>query len=232
MFFKMRRLFVLTAAMAMVITSCKKYEVSEPLDLESLPIVKLKGNVYAQLDETMPSGTYELVKVKNLKVRVSIPYSAYDTNNTSGGYYVKEATIPADGKYEVEVPFVKKGVTATLTFMDFVYDVNVRNNLGEVRTVVKLFERVDKPVYDVGRNQAPGDCIEVIDVKYNAGVANTNNTVLGENEIHKVKVSGKLEYYAADTGSAPGDPQWKKVPDTKIVATITLTAPEIGRAHV
>ena len=224
----MRRLFVLTAAMAMVITSCKKYEVSQPIDLETLPTVTIKGNVYATLDETKPSGTYDLVPKSKLMVRVSIPYSNYDANNTSGGYYVKEADITGDGAYEVKVPYVSKGVTATISFMDFTYDVKVRNDYGDTRTVLKHFVRTDRTISGLGSGRSE-DAYDNINAIYNAGTSSPVDSATLVST-HKVKVSGKLEYHAADTGTAPGDAQYKRVLDTKITATIVLTAPD-GRKY-
>ena len=218
----MKRLFVLTAAMAMMFASCKKYEVSKPLDLESLPKVKLTGSVYAQLDETKPSGTFDLVPKNKLMVRVSIPYNAYDVNNNSGGYYVKDATITADGAYEVEVPYISKGVTATVSFMDFTYDVKTQNSLGEVRTILKHFTRVDQVVNSLGSGKTEGDRIYINATYPTASVTTEPNSNVLE-PTHKVKVSGKLEYYAADVDTGA---LYRKVPDTKIIATITLTAPD------
>jgi hypothetical protein len=218
----MKKLFVLTAAMAMVFASCKKYEVSKPLDLESLPKIKLIGSVYAPLDETKTSGVLDLVPQSKLVVQVSIPYNAYDANNTSGGYYVKNATITSAGNYEVEVPYVSNGVRATISFLDFTADVEVQNDLGEKRTVLRHFTCPDQTVNNLGRGRREGDRIN-IDATYSL-VANSPDNVILE-PTHKVKVTGMLWYHAADTGSAPGNAQYKRVPDIKITATIELSAP-------
>ena len=225
----MKRLFVPIAVMAMIFTSCKKYEVSEPLDLESLPTVKLKGTVYAPLDETKPSGTLDLVPQAKLVVRVSVPYSDYDPNNNSGGYYVKEATITGNGTYEVDVPYVSTGVDATISFMDFDYMVKEQNDYGETREVLKHFVRTDQVIKGLGSGQAEGARTE-INGTYPAASVTTEpgSGVLVPK--YNAQLKGLLEYNDRDTGVAPGTPRYSRVPDTKVTATIKLTAPD-GRTH-
>jgi hypothetical protein len=223
----MKKLFVLTAAMAMVFASCKKYEVSKPLDLESLPKIKITGNVYAQLDETKPSGEYDLVPQSKLVVRVSVPYSDYDANNASGGFYVFPATVIADGTYEVEVPYVSTGVNATVSFLDFTYDVKKQNNLGEVRTVLKHFKCGEKTVH-LGSGQSEGYRIN-IDVTYSVNTDEVNSDVL--KPTYTVQLTGRLEYHEKDTGT-PKTAFYKPIPaGREITATIVLTAPDTARTY-
>jgi len=218
----MKRLFVPIAVAAMILTSCKKYDVSEPIDLEALPTVTLKGTVYAKLDETKPSGVYDLVPQGKLVVRVSVPYRAYDPNNTSEGYYVKEATITGDGTYEVAVPYVSSGVTAIVSFMDFTHEVKVQNPVGQETTVLKHFTCDGRVVPVLGSGRLiEGDYIE-IDGQYKSNAVNPNDED-GLSPTKNVSVSGKLEYMRIDSNTL-GNNLWDAVPSgTKVIAIITLT---------
>ena len=217
----MRRLFVLTAAMAMVITSCKKYEVSEPLDFGSLDYVALKGTVYANLDETVsdlqfaPTGTI---------VRVSVPYSAYDASNTSDGRHVVETTVGAKGEYSINVPVVAKGVNATISFMDFTAKIKRLNSVGQEEIAEKHFRCNSITVPNLGRGRGEGDYIK-IDAQYYSNAVNPNDTnVIPQENLKTVSVSGKLEYLKIDSSGFYAEDVYVAVPDgTKITAVITLT---------
>src|SRR5690554_4314350 len=111
----MRKLVFSAAALVMLalsFTSCKKYEVSAPLDLSELPTVTVKGDLYAELDKTnnvkekAPSG---------LTVTVSIPLSDYNPSNTSGGKHIITTTVDGNGKFSIEVPVLTSGVNATIS---------------------------------------------------------------------------------------------------------------------
>ncbi len=208
----MRKLFIPIAIVAMIFTSCKKYEASEPLDLESLPKVTLTGTVYADLDET--NATLEFAPTGTV-VRVSVPYANYDLANESNGNYIQTTTIGAEGKYSISIPVVTSGVTATISFGDFTYDVKTLNAVGQTTTMLKHFALLDVVRGNLGSGNGEGSYI-TIDAQYANDETNPNdsNTVVPTTT---VTVSGKLEYQADDT-------TLRSVPaDTKILATVTLT---------
>ncbi len=211
----MKKLFVPLAIVAMIFTSCKKYDASEPLDLESLPKVTLTGTVYAQLDETVPTMQFA---PEGTVVRVSIPYANYDLNNASNGRYVKTTTINAQGGYSIEVPVVSTGVNATVSFKDFTYSVKQQNAVGQSETILKHFACADQVVANLGKGKNEGDYIN-IDATYGSNAVNPNDsTVLAPTTT--VTVSGKLDYLSDDT-------TYRSVPEgTAITAVIKLTAPD------
>jgi len=212
----MKRLFMVVAAATMMFTSCKKYEVSEPVDLDSLPKVTLKGTVYANLDETKPELQFAPA---GTVVRVSIPYKDYDANNQSVGYYVKTTTVDAKGEYSFEVPTVSKGVTATVSFEDFTANVKIVDPLGETKTVLKHFKCVDRTAAGLGKGQGVGDYIK-IDAQYTTNATDPNADVIVPTT--EVDLSGKLEYMRIDSSSMGVD-QWSSVPSgKKIIVKIVL----------
>lgn len=223
----MKKLFITVAAAAMIFTSCKKYEVSEEINLESLPTVAIKGTVYAVLDETVSAAEYQFAP-QGTVVRVSIPYEAYDIHNTSNGFYVKTTTIDSNGNYEIDVPVVSRGVEATVSFTDFTYNVKTQNGVGQEIMVLKHFNCPDRVVAGLGAGQAEGDYIE-IDAIYGANAVDPNENALVPTKT--VTVSGKMEYYSK-VDNACNEINEKDVPaGTKVMAIITLSDPNSYRMH-
>ena len=221
----MKRLFVPIAIMATMFTSCKKYDVSEELNLESLPDkVILQGTAYARLDETLPAGQYKVVPKEVLVVSVSIPYKDYDANSRSNGFYVKKAKIDADGKYSVEIPVVSTGVTATISFEDFPYDVKTENGVGQTSNVLKHFTCADVVVAGLGKGQSVGK-YHKIDATYSVNATEPNATELLPTKT--VDVTGKMEYIAGlDSSASPNYSRISFVPSgTNVTAIITLVDP-------
>jgi hypothetical protein len=213
----MRRLFMVVAAATMMFTSCKKYEVSEPLNLETLPKVTLKGTVYADLDETKPELQFAPA---GTVVRVSIPYKDYDVKDKSAGYYVKTTTVDSKGEYSIDVPTVSSGVEATISFEDFTANVKIVDPLGETKTVLKHFSCADRKAAGLGKGQGLGDYIK-IDAKYAANAKDPNADVIVPTT--EVDLSGKLEYVRIDSSAAGGVDQLSGVPaGKKIVVKILL----------
>ncbi len=138
---------VATVMLAFAFTSCKKYEVSAPLDLSSLPTATIKGDMYAQLDKTNSS----LEKAPSgLTVTISIPLSDYNPNNTSGGNHIVTTTTDANGKFSIEVPVVSSGVNATISFESFTSSVLEAIGQTDVSEKTSLFELADEFVNDLG----------------------------------------------------------------------------------
>ena len=133
--------------LAFASTSCEKYDVSEPLELSSLPKVTIKGDMYAQLDKT--NSTLENAP-KDLKVTVSIPLSDYNPNsNASGNYFVTTVT-DENGKFSVEIPVVSSGVNARISFASFTASVLEEVGLTGVSENTSLFELSDKSISGLG----------------------------------------------------------------------------------
>jgi hypothetical protein len=212
----MRKVLVPLALVAMMFASCKKYEASEALNLKSLPTVTLTGTVYANLDETTP--TLEFAPAGTI-VRVSVPYSDYDLNNTSGGNWISDPfTLGSDGQFTIAVPVVSSGVKATLSFSDFTYKVKQQNGVLQDETILKHFHCGDITKSNLGAASAEGDRIK-IDAQYASTTVDPNGDVV-LTPSKTVTVSGKLEYQKSDTSLAV-------VPEgTTIIAQITLTAPD------
>lgn len=218
----MKRLFVLIAVTALVFGSCKKYKVSDPVDLETLQKVTLKGTVYVNtLDETVP--TLQFAPAGTI-VRVSVPYADYDATNASGGFYVKTTTLDANGGCSIEVPVVASGVTATITFADFTAQVKTQNAAGEIGTELRHFSCNPITVNGLGTGRNAASI--KIDVTYQSNATDPNANVIDPSRIKKVTAQGKIEYVKMDSshnvpvGSAN---VWDVVPaGTKITAVISL----------
>ena len=150
----MRKLVFSAAALVMLalsFTSCKKYEVSAPLDLSELPTVTVKGDLYAELDKTnnvkekAPSG---------LTVTVSIPLSDYNPSNTSGGNHIITTTVDGNGKFSIEVPVLTSGVNATISFESFTATVLEDVGQTDISEKTSLFELADIAVPSLGTGNA------------------------------------------------------------------------------
>src|SRR5690554_3864893 len=102
---KKQILFAAATMFALAFTSCKKYEVSEPLNLSELRKVTIQGSLFAELDETNAG----LEKApQGLKITVSVPFSDYNPNTTSGNHIVT-TTTDANGNFSIQVPVVSNG---------------------------------------------------------------------------------------------------------------------------
>ena len=222
----MKKLLLTAAAAAMIFTSCKKYEVSKELDLDSLPKVTLKGTVYAHLDETVPVLQFA---PEGTKVLVSIPYAAYDATNASAGNYVVETTINSQGVYAIDVPTVSTGVDVTISFTDFTANVKKLDSVGQEVNILQRFTCPNRVVNKVGNGVGKIEYTD-IDARYASVEVNPNDSSTFV-PTGTVQVSGKFEYLKYDStsrgtnpGNAPTQYSWDAVPITaKIIAVITLT---------
>jgi hypothetical protein len=214
----MKKFFVLIAVVAVVFTSCKKYDVSEEINLNSLPTVTLKGTVYAKLDETVPITQYQFAP-EGTVVRVSVPYSAYDINNASEGNYVKTTKIGSTGDYSIDVPVVSRGVDATISFVDFTANVKTQNSVGKEETILKHFFFFFRIVSNLGSGQSEGDYIE-INAQY-ISMGNDDNTLVPDKTVN---VYGNLSYLKVDSSMFGKPNVYAGVPSgVKVTAMITLT---------
>src|SRR5690554_2501967 len=117
----MKKQFFFAAATvsALAFTSCKKYEVSEPLDLSGLSKVQVSGTLLAELDEsnagleTVPAG---------VKVTATIYLEEYNPNNNTNDRHVISATTDANGRFSINIPVTVAGVDAELSFESFTYE--------------------------------------------------------------------------------------------------------------
>jgi hypothetical protein len=205
----MKRLFVLLALIAIVFASCKKYETSEELDLNTLPTVTLKGTVYADLDENVVG--LEVIPEK-VQVRASVPYSDYFTGTQSTGKWISEAVeVDSEGNFSLNVPVLSKGVNATISFSDFTYNVKKSNSVGQEYTVLRHFTCKDTTISGLGK----GEANQIIKVSYSGNVMYSDNDKILTPE-KEVTVRGKLTYRSDDTVYN------KEVPSTTVTAIITL----------
>lgn len=209
----MKRLFVLLALIAIVFASCKKYETSEELDLNTLPKVAITGTVYADLDESVVGLEPVKSSLAEVTVTVSVPYSYYFPNSRrDSANWVKSVTVDGEGNFSVEIPVITSGVTATITFSDFTYNVTKLNSVGEKYTVSRRFNHTNEKVSGLGKNGA-GHIFPNIEYSVNSSPSNNDNVLLPTTEVN---ISGKLQYQSDDT-------TYRDVPyDTKITAIITL----------
>ena len=144
----MKKQFMFAAAVmtALAFTSCKKYEVSGPLDLSELQTVTIQGNMYADLDET--NTTLEKAP-QGLKVTVSIPFTDY--NSTAGdGNHIVTTTTDANGKFSINVPVVSDGVDATIYFESFTASVNTQVGGNSNFEKTKLFKLATQTISGLG----------------------------------------------------------------------------------
>jgi len=177
---------MLMVMIAILFTACKKYELSDPLDLSTLPTVTLKGTFYADLDLT--NAVLEYVP-EGLTVSIAIPYSDYDPNNVSNGNHIITTKIDKNGSFSVNVPVVSSGVNATITVESFIYDVigAITDDTARVRMQFALAPIVKN---DLGKGYSTEtvkieDTYAVDNVDPNAGAFTPNSTV---------KLSGTLTY--------------------------------------
>ncbi len=182
----MGKKFMLMVIIAMIFTSCKKYELSEPLDLSTLPTVTVKGTLYADLDKT--NAILEYVP-EGLTVSVAVPYIDYDPNNTSNGNYIITTKIDKKGSFSVNIPIVSSGVNATISFESFTY--NVIDAVTEDTAYTRIqfvLPSIVKP--DLGK----GYSTETIKIEstYSVDAVDANaNTFIPKST---VKLSGTLTY--------------------------------------
>jgi hypothetical protein len=207
----MQKLFVPLALVAIMFASCEKYETSDELSLSTLPTVTLTGTVYADLDETVAGLEYA---PEGTIVRVSVPYSDY--NSGSNGNWVSEPVkLGADGKFSVNVHVTSDSINATVSFEDFEHAVVKLDNVGREYSELTYFKCSDKKLSGLGI----GEANHIVDnIVYSGTVINSGKN---DNFILKptteVTVSGKLEYQS--------DSAYRSVPETTVMATITLTDP-------
>lgn len=180
------KLVLMMVIIATVFTSCKKYEVSDPLDLSTLSTVTIKGTLYADLNLT--NSVTEFVP-EGLQVTASIPYADYDANNFSGGNHVVTATIDKQGSFSIDIPVVSTGVNVNLSFESFSY--NVIKAIGEdtLRELTQFTLPV-KAVNGLGK----GNSAETVKLAETYAIESTDpngNTFTPET---KIKFGGTLLY--------------------------------------
>lgn len=144
-------------ALAFTLTSCEKYDVSEPLNLSSLRTVTIKGDLYAQLDKT--NSTLESAP-EGLIVTFSIPLSDYNPESDSDGNHIMTTKTDANGKFSINVPVVSSGVDVTVSFESFISSVLEDIGLTENFEKTWLFERIDLSISGLGA----GNSQELIDL--------------------------------------------------------------------
>jgi len=178
---------MLMVMIAILFTACKKYELSDPLDLSTLPTVTLKGTFYAELDKT--NAVLEYVP-EGLTVSIAIPYVDYDPNNVSAGNHIITTKIDKKGSFSVNVPIVSSGVNATISVESFIYDVidAITDDTAFTRTQFALVPIVKN---DLGKGYSTEtvkieDTYAIDNVDPNAGAFTPNSTV---------KLSGTLTYW-------------------------------------
>lgn len=180
-----RKIFY-AAMLSIVFTSCKKYEVSEPLDLATLPTVSISGTLYADLDQT--NAVMEFVP-EGTQVMVSIPYADYDPNNVSGGNYVLTTKIDKKGSFSINVPVVSSGVNATVSFESFTY--HVLYAISE--DTLKEWRQFNLPIkYIGGLGAGSASATQKIIDTYNDVAGDPNGNTF--NPTTKIKFGGTLRY--------------------------------------
>ncbi|PKR80886.1 hypothetical protein CW751_06870 [Brumimicrobium salinarum] len=187
---KKQLIFATAAVMALAFTSCKKYEVSGPLEISELETVKIEGNLMAELDESnsvleaVPNGT---------KVMITIPMSEYNPSNTSGSNHVVSTTTKANGKFSLNVPVTNSGIDATLSFASFVYDKKY-SELGSASYTEKTeYTLANKFFSGLGTN-AGSNSINLGSVVYNENSIDPNSGTFEPTT--SVTYEGTLTYLA------------------------------------
>ena|SRR5690554_156881 len=117
----MKKQFFFAAAtvLAFAFTSCKKYEVSAPLDIAELPTVQVSGTLFAQLDDTKPG--LETVP-SGVQVLVRVDIDEYNPDNNSNDYHIISTQTNANGAFSINVPVTAAGIDANISFETFTYD--------------------------------------------------------------------------------------------------------------
>lgn len=182
----MNQKLVLMVIIATIFTSCKKYEVSEPLDLSKLSTVTVKGTLYANLDQT--NSILEYVP-EGLKVTASIPYSDYDINNTSGGNHILTATIDKKGSFSIDIPVLSTGVNVKISFESFTYDVLKGVGTDTLRELTQ-FTLPIKTVNGLGK----GNSAETVKLSENYAIESTDTNSMTFTPTTKVKFSGTVTF--------------------------------------
>lgn len=200
-------LFAAASLVAFAFTSCKKYEVSEPLDLAALPTVTIKGDLYAQLDET--NGGLENAP-KGLKVTVSVPLIDYNPDNTSGGNHIITTKTDANGKFSIKVPVVSSGVKAVISFESFTASVIKSVGQTAIEEKTSLFELADQTKNNLGT----GNSQELMDLGNLTYLATSTDPNAGTfTPTSSITVEGILTYPIKRKVGNPA-------PDTTIYAPI------------
>jgi hypothetical protein len=120
---------------AAFLASCDKEITTSPLTIDQSKKATVQAIVYADLDltnygkELVPAGT---------KVILTIPYS--DLGSSATGNWIDTVTTNAQGKINATVPTNAKGVTVTLSPIDFIADQT--QPLGShYATISKLYQK-------------------------------------------------------------------------------------------
>ena len=210
----MKKVFLSLVVLAALMSSCKKYELSEEYSIDKLPKVKVTGIV------TIPTESGKMLFAPEGKtIYFSVPKDVYNLDNHYGkdpeGKYITSATIQKDGKYEAYIPVPSYGVDVEITGEVFnanykesdvvSYEKNYRLNS------TSMFCHLNTP------NQTK-------DLTYSGYSIPTENGEITPTKT--VSLSGKIEYEsAARIISSPYSFSYDVTPfpqGTKIKAEITL----------
>ena len=124
---------VLLAAFSLTfVTSCEKYEVSTPYEINDSITATLTGIVYADLDlseagfEFAPSGT---------KLFIKVALTQYNPNSPAGEFKTYTTTVGSNGRYTFKLPSHDKGVNYQIIPDEFEYDQIQGDGVETKRTI-------------------------------------------------------------------------------------------------
>lgn len=202
----MKKIVILLSVFALVFSSCKKYDISNPVNVNSFPKVSISGVVKASFEEgkvdaPIPAGTELVFTISN---------ASYMTGAT--GSHVVTVITGQNGEYTVEIPVPSNGLNAVVSSSDFISEYIVTDNIS----YNKVYKLAPKTV-------ALRQDVNVIENLTFVGTAidDTGN----ENRIEPTstsKLSGTLEYLSRIDEN--DNSIYSYIPNgTKIEVKITLT---------
>ncbi|MDR0618568.1 MAG: hypothetical protein LBG17_01560 [Bacteroidales bacterium] len=108
---------VLFCCSILMLTSCKKYELSEQFNADKFPKTTISGFAKATVsgigDVAVPSGT---------ELEFKIPFGNYDRTSSAEGYHTVKAVVGNSGKYSVDIPVPSSGVTVFVASSGYDYE--------------------------------------------------------------------------------------------------------------
>lgn len=102
--------------LGMALTSCEKYDVSTPYEINDSISATISGYVKAPLDysdddeEFAPSGT---------KIYLKVELTEFNPNAPAGEFKTYSTTVGSNGMYEFTLPSNENGVSFTIMAEDF-----------------------------------------------------------------------------------------------------------------
>lgn len=205
----MKKVLILVAVSAMFFTSCKKYDISDPVDVNNFPKVRISGVVKADFDATkpgnefVPAGTQLVFKATN---------ASYDSDAVGNQIFV--VTVGNNGEYSVDIPVPTAGVNVNVNSNDFIASYTSTD-------LVKFNKK-----YVFNAPAAAIGCTQNVNKIINFDFTGTEINVIGEeNRIIPTstsKISGKLEYLSKTDNL--GAENFIPIPSgKKVKVKITLT---------